>query len=152
MSKFEIHCPCVFDVQLTCKCLPSEQLNICPKQTESFSDFGKIKHLLDRAKPYIRFVVQIKVAVQLGFASSNISPDVYNKSNVRLGSVQQVYYVKMSKCLSLVSKMSHKNPLMSNVKNLFCSAQSLPEFYQIQLVIDCCWKMKMWLDKKLIQF
>ena len=50
-----------------------------------------MKHLLDRAEPNIRFVVQIEADVGLSFASSNISLDLYNKSNVRLGAVQQVY-------------------------------------------------------------
>ena len=59
----------------------------------SFSDFGIIKHLLDRASPNIRFVVQIKADVGLSFASSNIILDLHNKSNVRLGAVQQVYNI-----------------------------------------------------------
>ena len=29
---------------------------------------------------------------------------------------------------------------------------SLREFYEIQLSVDGCWEMKMWLDQRLIQF
>ena len=29
---------------------------------------------------------------------------------------------------------------------------SLREFYEIQLSLDGCWEMKMWLDQRLIQF
>ena len=63
----------------------------------SFSDFGIIKHLLDRASPNIRFVVQIEADVGLSFASSNISIDLHDKSNVRLGAVQQVYNISTCK-------------------------------------------------------
>ena len=80
--------------------MSSEQLSICPKQTQffilSFGDFGLIKHLLDRASPNIRFVVQIEADVGLSFASSNISLDLHNKSKVRLGAVQHVYNILVS--------------------------------------------------------
>ena len=49
-------------------------------------------HLLDSAEPDIRFVVQIEADVGRSFASSNISLDLHNKSNVRRGSVQQMFY------------------------------------------------------------
>ena len=62
----------------------------------SFSGFGIIKHLLDRASPNIRFVVQIEADVGLSFASSNIILELHNKSNVRLGAVQQVYNGKLN--------------------------------------------------------
>ena len=50
-----------------------------------------IKHLLDRASPDIRFVVLIETDVGLSFISSNISFNLQDKSNVRLGSVQEVH-------------------------------------------------------------
>ena len=49
-------------------------------------------HLLDSAEPDIRFVVQIEDDVERSEAESNISLDLHNKSNVRLGSVQQMFY------------------------------------------------------------
>ena len=84
---------------ILCKLKKGTQLFIL-----SFSDFGIIKHLLDRASPNIRFVVQIEADVGLSFASSNISIDLRNKSNVRLGAVQQVYTIVFShrNCLSLI--------------------------------------------------
>ena len=61
--------------------------NYLSKQTQffvlSFSDFGIIKYLLDGASPNIIFVVQIEADVGLSTASSNISLDLHNKSNVR---------------------------------------------------------------------
>ena len=51
-----------------------------------------IIHLLDSAEPDIRFVVQIKADVGRSEAESNISLDLHNKSNVRRGSVQQMFY------------------------------------------------------------
>ena len=51
-----------------------------------------IIHLLDSAEPDIRFVVQIKADVGWSKAESNISLDLHNKSNVRRGSVQQMFY------------------------------------------------------------
>ena len=53
---------------------------------------GNIIHLLDSAKPDIRFVVQIEADVGRSKAESNISFDLHNKSNVRQGSVQQMFY------------------------------------------------------------
>ena len=49
-------------------------------------------HLLDSAEPDIRFVVQIEADVGRIEAESNISLDLHNKSNVRRGSVQQMFY------------------------------------------------------------
>ena len=49
-------------------------------------------HLLDSAEPDIRFVVQIEVDVGRSEAESNISLDLHNKSNVRRGYVQQMFY------------------------------------------------------------
>ena len=51
-----------------------------------------IIHLLDNAEPDIRFVVQIEADVGRSEAESNINLDLHNKSNVRRGSVQQVFY------------------------------------------------------------
>ena len=51
-----------------------------------------IIHLLDSAEPDIRFVVQIEADVGRSEAESNISFDLHNKSNVRRGSVQQMFY------------------------------------------------------------
>ena len=48
--------------------------------------------LLDSAEPDIRFVVQIEDDVEWSEAESNISLDLHNKSNVRRGSVQQIFY------------------------------------------------------------
>ena len=59
----------------------------------SFGDFGIAKHLLDRASPDIKFIMQIKADVGLSFASSNINLDLHKKSNVRLVAVQQVYII-----------------------------------------------------------
>ena len=58
----------------------------------SVYDVYYIIHLLDSTEPDFRFVVQIEADVGLSFASSNISLDLQNKSNVRLGSVQQMFY------------------------------------------------------------
>ena len=49
-------------------------------------------HLLDSAEPDIGFVVQIEADVGRSEAESNISFDLHNKSNVRQGSVQQMFY------------------------------------------------------------
>ena len=54
--------------------------------------FLDIIHLLDSAEPDIRFVVQIEADVGRSEAESNISLDLHNKSNVRRGSVQQMFY------------------------------------------------------------
>ena len=51
-----------------------------------------IIHLLDNAEPDIRFVVQIEADVGRSEAESKISFDLHNKSNVRRGSVQQMFY------------------------------------------------------------
>ena len=51
-----------------------------------------IIHLLDRGEPYIRFVVQIDADVGRSEAESIISLDLNNKSNIRRGSVQQMFY------------------------------------------------------------
>ena len=51
-----------------------------------------ITHLLDSAEPDIRFVVQMEADVGRSEAESNISLDLHNKSNVRRGSVQQMFY------------------------------------------------------------
>ena len=51
-----------------------------------------IIHLLDSAEPDIRFVVQIEPDVGRSEAESNISLNLHNKSNVRRGSVQQMFY------------------------------------------------------------
>ena len=89
----------------------------------SFSDFGMIKHLMDRASPNIRFVVQVEADVGLSFASSNISLDLHNKSNVRLGAVQQVYNVdedtgNMSLFLVNCMYLSIPNILHNGFKNV----------------------------------
>ena len=49
-------------------------------------------HLLDSAKPDIRFVVQIETDVGRSETKSNISLNLHNKSNVMRGSVQQIFY------------------------------------------------------------
>ena len=49
-----------------------------------------IIHLLDSAEPDIRFVLQIEADV--GRREANINLDLHNKSNVRGGSVQQMFY------------------------------------------------------------
>ena len=49
-------------------------------------------HLLDSAEPDIRFAVQIEADVGRSEAESNISLDLHNKSNVRRGSFQQMFY------------------------------------------------------------
>ena len=54
-----------------------------------------IKHLLDRASPDIRFVVLIETDVRLSFISSDISFSLRDKSNARLGFVQQVHSVPL---------------------------------------------------------
>ena len=51
-----------------------------------------IIHLLDSSEPDIRFVVQIEADVGRSETKSNISLDLHNKSNVRRGSVQQMFY------------------------------------------------------------
>ena len=51
-----------------------------------------IIHLLDSAEPDIRFVVQIEADVGRSEAESDISLDLHNGSNVRRGSVQQMFY------------------------------------------------------------
>ena len=56
------------------------------------SSLQDIIHLLDSAEPDIRFVVQIEADVGRSEAESNISLDLHNKSNVRRGSVQQMFY------------------------------------------------------------
>ena len=53
---------------------------------------GNIIHLLDSVKPDIRFVVQNEADVGRSEAESNISLNLHNKSNVRRGSVQQMFY------------------------------------------------------------
>ena len=51
-----------------------------------------IIHLLDSAEPDIQFVVQIEADVGRSEAESNIRLDLHNKSNVRRGTVQQMFY------------------------------------------------------------
>ena len=51
-----------------------------------------IIHLLDSAEPDIRFAVQIEADIERSEAESNINLDLHNKSNVRRGSVQQMFY------------------------------------------------------------
>ena len=49
-------------------------------------------HLLDRADSDIKFVEQIEDDVRQGKAVSNISFNLHNKSNVRRGPIQQLFY------------------------------------------------------------
>ena len=62
-------------------------------QTKTFCFIeADIIHLLDSAEPDIGFVVQIEADVGRSEAESNISLELHNKSNVRRGSVQQMFY------------------------------------------------------------
>ena len=57
---------------------------------------GSTIHLLDRAESDVRFVVQIEADVGRSEAESNIGLNLHNKSNVRRGSVQQMFYYVVS--------------------------------------------------------
>ena len=55
-------------------------------------DRSAIIHLLDSAEPDIRFVTQIEDDVGRSEAEFKVSLDLHNKSNVRRGSVQEMFY------------------------------------------------------------
>ena len=84
-------------VNLDCTCVFNDSLDF---YTGKYSDIlvssSSIKHdnihLLDSAEPDIQFVVQFEDNVGRSEAESNISLDLHNKSNVRRGSVQQMFY------------------------------------------------------------
>ena len=96
--------------------MSSEQLSICPKQTQSFilsfSDFGIIKHLLDRASPNIRFVVLCPTSASIcttnrmsGSALSNKC--ILSHHQVRM-LINELYYSSASTDLNLLKLCEQK--------------------------------------------
>ena len=85
-----------FTVRFLTRCYFFDTTSVNPSKQNNdvviFFASSDIIHLLDSAEPDIRFVLQIEADVGRSEAESNISLDLHNKSNVRRGAVQQMFY------------------------------------------------------------